>query len=43
MEIWDSHVHCGKSAPWTPKFDPSVSGKEIIKAMDKYGMRKAVK
>ena len=42
MEIWDAHVHCGKSAPWTPKFDPSVSGEEIVKAMDKYGIRKAV-
>lgn len=42
MKICDAHVHLGKSGPWQPYMNPTISVNELIRMFDKYGVEKAI-
>lgn len=41
-EVLDAHVHLGPSGEWVPYLDPSVSAEEVIEAMDRAGVGRAI-
>jgi predicted TIM-barrel fold metal-dependent hydrolase len=40
--INDAHVHVGPSAPWVPEVNPARTIEDYVKAMEKYGIEKAI-
>lgn len=42
INILDAHVHLGPSGEWVPYLEPSVGTEEVIEAMDKASIEKAI-
>lgn len=42
MEIYDAHVHIGRSTQWLPYMNPEVDAEQIIDSMERHGIKKAV-
>ncbi len=42
MKICDAHVHLGKSGPWQPYMNPSISIEKLIPLFNRYNVERAV-
>jgi predicted TIM-barrel fold metal-dependent hydrolase len=42
MQICDAHVHLGKSGPWQPYYDPTISVADLLRLFNVYNVERAV-